>query len=150
MDEPEEQALESADFAVALHNTRFAEPIAILDLGATDIPEHAPIPGDCDSDGGTDTQRSGRPLSPFQGSTILVPSSPGSLRSPGAIIVYPLRGFPEPEGFNNNSRRCKPTVKGTKPNIRTQERGSIICIKLKAVKHPFEINCCNVIGFTSR
>jgi hypothetical protein len=45
MDEPEEQALESADFAVALHNTRFAEPIAILGLSATDIPEHAPIPG---------------------------------------------------------------------------------------------------------
>jgi hypothetical protein len=94
MDEPEEQALESADFAVALHNTRFAEPIAILDLGATDIPEHAPIPGDCDSDGGTDTQRSGRPLSPFQGSTILVPSSPGSLRSPGAILSRPSGAEP--------------------------------------------------------
>jgi len=49
MDEPEEQALESADFAVALHNTRFAEPIAILGLGATDIPGHAWVPGDCNS-----------------------------------------------------------------------------------------------------
>ncbi len=49
MEESEEQVFESATRAIVLHDAQFAEPIAILGLGATDIPGHAPIPGDCDS-----------------------------------------------------------------------------------------------------
>ena len=76
MEESEEQALESANLAISLHDAQFAEPIAILGLGATDIPGHAPIPDNCNS-------RSGNRVTATEGRI------PGHGRTPAELLPYP-------------------------------------------------------------